>query len=377
MMRPAVRIRRVGALALALVMPGCAVVPAIGSRAPRLPATPPPLIGGYTDATGVIHAHTTYSDGTAAFDEVAWIAAGQGLDFLIVTDHNTLGPVRDGRPGWYGPTLVLAGTELSTAAGHLLALNVREEIPREGRSAQAVIDAVNAQGGLAFAAHPFGKRPWTDWSVRGLLGMEIYNAFDDFISESRWSLPIWMLLYPREPFLRAMLDRPRRNLEHWDAMRAAGAPLVGIGVPDAHGPRALGVSLAPYGVMFRLVRTHLLVAPGPLTKEAIYDALLAGRAYVAFELDASAEGAAFTAEQDGRVAAVMGETMPYSADVTLLASVPEAARITILRDGRPVLRTTGRRAELSPPGPGAYRMEAERRGEPWVYSNPISLEGAP
>ena len=39
---------------------------------------------------GAVHIHTRYSDGGGTIDEVASIAADVGLDFVIISDHNTL-----------------------------------------------------------------------------------------------------------------------------------------------------------------------------------------------------------------------------------------------------------------------------------------------
>jgi hypothetical protein len=83
--------------------------------APRpLPARP-----GYRWLAGDLHSHTVHSDGAMTVPELAAFAARRGLDFLAVTDHNTVShhaelPLASAR---YGITL-LAGQELTTAFGH-------------------------------------------------------------------------------------------------------------------------------------------------------------------------------------------------------------------------------------------------------------------
>lgn len=42
------------------------------------------------DYTGAIHMHSSFSDGTAKPDEIAGYANEVGLDYILLTDHNTL-----------------------------------------------------------------------------------------------------------------------------------------------------------------------------------------------------------------------------------------------------------------------------------------------
>jgi PHP domain len=97
---------------------------------PPQPAAPPvplsrparrelPAAPGRRWLAGDLHAHTLHSDGAVTVAELACRAIGQGLDFLAVTDHNTvshhaeLGPVS----ARYGITL-LPGQEVTTDTGH-------------------------------------------------------------------------------------------------------------------------------------------------------------------------------------------------------------------------------------------------------------------
>ena len=151
---------------LVFLLTGCAVVGPIGRR---VPATTRPgadvMDDGYHDVTGIIHIHTLYSDGGGTFEDVARVANQQHLDYLIVTDHNTLKPLDDGKQGWHGMTLVLVGEEISTPGGHFLALNVRTDISRH-QPTQDIIDEVNRQGGLGFIAHPYFCLLYTSPSPR-------------------------------------------------------------------------------------------------------------------------------------------------------------------------------------------------------------------
>ena len=63
------------------------------SRSPRCRRGRPrrhlPAVDGLQWLAGDCHAHTVHSDGSLSVDELAALAAGAGLDFLWVTDHNT------------------------------------------------------------------------------------------------------------------------------------------------------------------------------------------------------------------------------------------------------------------------------------------------
>ncbi|MBI4343159.1 MAG: CehA/McbA family metallohydrolase [Candidatus Omnitrophica bacterium] len=357
---------------------GCAVVSKTGHRPSPPAATPQPILPHeYRDYVGVMHIHTVYSDGAGTFEEIARIANSQRLDYLVVTDHNTLKPLRDGKQGWHGMTLVLVGTEISTRDGHYLALNVTEEIDRNKLDTQRIIDEVNRQGGLGFIAHPyFKKRRWTDWSVHGMVGIEAYNAAHDTLDENRLRLVMWTFGVPVEPFYASILDRPYDPLSKWDEMIARHGRLTGIGASDAHEVRVLGLKIAPYEIMFRLIRTHVLIPSETLTDRGVYEALRQGHVYLSIELFAEAKGFSFSAQQGDRVVGIMGDEIPWQPDLYLAVSLPAPAQLTLLRDGHPVASMTGQRWTLPVAQPGTYRVEAMRHTKPWIFSNPIYVRPA-
>src|SRR5262249_12919939 len=70
---------------------------------------------------GAVHIHTTYSDGLGTVPEVAAAAREAGLDFVVITDHETLQPIADGWEGYHAGCLVLFGAEFRVHEGHILA----------------------------------------------------------------------------------------------------------------------------------------------------------------------------------------------------------------------------------------------------------------
>ncbi|MBI3320894.1 MAG: PHP domain-containing protein [Candidatus Omnitrophica bacterium] len=334
--------------------------------------------GDYHDVVGVIHIHTNYShDAHGTFEDVVRVANAERLDYVIVTEHNTLKPLRDGWQGWHGATLVLIGMEISTRGGHYLALNVKEDIDRAKLTTQQIIDEVNRQGGLGFIAHPYFKGGrWKDWDVTGFTGIEAYNVAHDTLDENRMRLVLWTLAAPAEPFYFSILDRPYDPLAKWDELIQRFGRVVGIGSSDAHEFHLLGLKFAPYQVMFQLIRTHLLVPPGRLTDQAIYDALRQGHAYLAIELLAEAKGFSLLAETDRRVLGVMGDDVTLEPGLRLSVSSPAPAELALFRDGKPIAQLTGQTWQIPVTEPGAYRLEASRHGKPWIFSNPIYIHPA-
>ena len=48
------------------------------------------------ELTGAIHMHSVFSDGSGEVEEIARYAEEVGLDYLILTDHNTLRALKEG-----------------------------------------------------------------------------------------------------------------------------------------------------------------------------------------------------------------------------------------------------------------------------------------
>jgi len=332
----------------------------------------------YDDFVGVIHIHTTYShDAHGRFEDVVRVANTQRLDYVITTEHNTLQPLREGKQGWHGMTLVLIGTELSTRSGHYLAFNVTEEIDRTKLTTQEIIDEVNRQGGLGFIAHPYFKSArWKDWSVRGFTGIEAYNVAHDTLDENKLRLALWTLTVPVEPFYQSIIDRPYDPLRRWDEMIVRHGRVVGIGSSDAHEFHALGVKFAPYEIMFRLARTHVLIQE-PMSPGQVYQALRAGHTYFAIELVAEAKGFTFTANDGKRVVAIMGDEVVLQPHLRLTAALPTPAQLTLFKDGQAIATTTNQVWQVPVTEPGVYRLEATRHDKPWIFSNPIYVRPAP
>jgi PHP domain len=205
---------------------------------PPAPPKPPrrdlPQVDGLRWLAGDLHAHTLHSDGTLTIDELAAAAASSGLDFLAVTDHNTVShhPHLPSAGRRYGVTLV-PGQEVTTDLGH-----------------------ANAFGEVGWVDF---RRPAAEWD-RGLLSVNHPLATD-----CAWRQPL-----PRKPRLAEVW-----HSGWWD--RTWGAPLawllawdpatVPVGGSDFHNP-SNGDSLGR-------PTTWVLAASSEV--DDVLDALAAGR----------------------------------------------------------------------------------------------------
>jgi hypothetical protein len=107
---------------------------------------------------GELHLHSTHSDGRWTTGEMAAAARGRGLDFMFLTDHNTVSGIDSLRRAVDGGIAVHAGQELTTYRGHALALGPERWIDwRAGLDARGINDVardVRAAGGVLVVAHP-------------------------------------------------------------------------------------------------------------------------------------------------------------------------------------------------------------------------------
>lgn len=344
----------------------------------------------FTEYIGNIHLHSTYSDGTATHEEIARIAQSAGLDFVISTDHNVL---IKGKEGWYGHTLLLVGEEVhdtqrAPEVNHYLAFNITEDVAPYAKDPQAVINAVNAQGGLGFIAHPFEhgsplvneeEFPWVDWTVTGYTGLELWNYMSEFKAYLPNVLQALLLAYFPQVAIRGPFPE---TLAHWDELLQT-RKVVAICGSDAHaktyhlGP--LSREVFPYKYLFQTSNLHVLteeVLNGQLDhdKEVVCEALRGGHCFTAYDLLGDTRGFRFTA-RSGAAEAIMGDEITLQSQIVFGVSSPQRAHIRLLRDGEVVACTRGKKLHYTAREQGVYRVEAYRRylfrKRGWVFTNPI------
>jgi hypothetical protein len=385
--------------ALALVISGGLLAAAIVVAMPPAAraAAPGDFALAWPVARGAYHVHTERSDGTGTLDEIAAAAAAAGLQFVILTDHGN--GLRDPEPPAYrSGVLCIDGVEISTDAGHFVALGLpRTPYPLAGLS-RDVIDDVHRLGGFGFAAHPGSPKAalrWGDWDAP-IDGLEWLNADSEWRDEFWGSLGRVLLTYPFRPTetLTALLDRPIDVLQRWDtlALRRRVSAIAGA---DAHARLGWRQATEPYEdrvlmrvpsyeTSFRAFVNHV-VLDGPLIGNAATDAatLLAamrqGRIFTSIDGLAKLEAFEVKATTAGAFARP-GEYLDPAGPVAIEAriSAPEGTTLVLVKDGTAIYDSTGGAFRLDiGEQAGAYRVEAwlprsiSGASVPWVLSNPI------
>lgn len=369
---------KTGVAALAVVG---AMAPALAHR--RAALVPSGVAAGRSahHVHGAVHVHSGSSDdGRGTIDQIAQEAREAGLDFVVLTDHNTEASL--GADSYRHGVLVLCGLEKSTNAGHALVLGLEGLPLRLDGAPDAVVRDVTDLGGFVVVAHPTSTHPARRWTsdLAGVAGLELLNLAEP----AAWPRGVGLLgplaRYAADPqgALLSALRYSREPVMLWDRTLAS-RPLAGIVGSDAHG------GLPAHREVFRLASQHLLL-PAPFSgdlgsdRALVLDALRNGRGYGA--LDSLADASGFVLEaRSGGSSGGMGDAVPFDghAEIRAEADAPAGTTLVLLRDGDEVAR--GPRILHRVTRPGTYRVEAYLdpalvpggRSIPWILSNPVYL----
>jgi predicted metal-dependent phosphoesterase TrpH len=104
-----------------------------------------------------IHVHSSYSnDGSQSPQEILKHAKKIGLEGIAITDHNEIaGSLKlwEENKG-IKDFVIIPGMEVSSSEGHILALGIKEAVPRD-LTPKETIESIEALGGIAIASHPY------------------------------------------------------------------------------------------------------------------------------------------------------------------------------------------------------------------------------
>lgn len=218
---------------------------------------------------GDFHVHSEQSgDASATFAQIATLAAAQQLDFVNLSDHNTvsqhalLAAFNAANPG----VLLLRGAEVTTYAGHGNAVGISQYVEHRigfgGHTINEALASVAAQGGIFIVNHPkldlgdlclgcAWNHPDTDWSK--VSGLELITG--NYGVSIRTFVP--------------------QVLTMWDELTRQGHHLAAIGGSDDH---TAGQSTGP--TASKVGNPTTLVLADDLSEAAILDAVRAGRTMV-------------------------------------------------------------------------------------------------
>jgi hypothetical protein len=197
-----------------------------GEPAPMAsPALAPPGVAGAGWYRGDLHSHTVHSDGTFTVDERLRVAVERGLDFIAVTDHNTVSHHRE-LAAWRGPVVPIRGSEVTTFHGHMNVFGLTRAIDwraeRRGGGAAGIVEQAHRQGALVSINHPssFGD-PWCvgcHWDYARV----DYSTFD--------TMEVW------NGGWADVETANEGNIAFWTDLLDAGVRLTAIAGTDSHGP---------------------------------------------------------------------------------------------------------------------------------------------
>ncbi len=238
---------------------------------------------------GDLHAHSWHSDGSAPLADLAAAARAQGLDFIAVTEHNTVShlPLL---PAHSAPDLLLIpGIEISTYHGHANVWPADDFVEfrcwTDEQMAQ-VREAARARGMLFSVNHPKdGGPPW-----------KFGDLFEPDCIEV-WGAPWFISNY--------------QSLAVWDGQLRQGKRVTAVGGSDKHQGPFTG-ELGWYEIGTPCTWVHA----DALSIESIVAGIRAGRVFIS-EGPAGPQIELLAEETDGEQYATMGDELYLPAGANL------------------------------------------------------------
>jgi hypothetical protein len=336
-------------------------------------------------------------------------ASKAGLDFIIFTDHNSIGLKDDKRDLNYNGLQVIAGTEITPECkfirfedkelsedksnGHLLVFDL-DELPDDDLIkrgiCQDMIDFVIGKNLLCFVAHPDHKGTKTfgvpsyrckNFGVTGYIGFSLWDLQTDFQNRAKnITTGLLAFLFPS----LALKGPEPETIRRWDTLTKKRSYSI-IGELDQHAYKykfyGLTLTIFKSSFAFKTIRTHVVLKQAVNInedfKKEVLDALRCGHSYVSFDYFKDATGFMFEAEC-GSEKYIMGDTITKGGNsVEFSVETPYEADIRIIKDGELFLEQKGDSLTFRVKEKGVYRVEAFHKTlfklRPWIYSNTIRV----
>ncbi len=326
---------------------------------------------------GDFHVHSEESgDASATFDQIVDLARGRGLDFVVLTDHNTDAhvPRLAARQAGLPDLLLVRGAEVTTYAGHGNAVGtgayVDHRVGLDGVGAPSILAAVAAQGGAFVVNHP----------ALALGELCIGCAWDH--ADTPWAEVDAIEIQTGNADLTAAVFTPR-SIALWDREEDAGHPLAAVGGSDDH--RA---GMETGAVAARIGSPTTMVLADALSEAALVEAVRAGRTVVKLRGPDDPMVELVARDAAGARAVGLGETLREVGEAELEATVGGAAAagaiVELWRDGQLVASTPvpadGATVRFVRPVTGQrerYRVELTRDGLRLTVTSHVYVEGDP
>lgn len=338
----------------------------------------------YYQYCGAIHIHTKLSDGTGDIESISNAAKKAGLDWIIITDHNSF----DIEEGIYHGVYVIKGEEISPEkSNHYLALGISDEIaPSE--DAQINVDNVRRLGGFGFAAHPDESRErrnkWKPiiWEDKNIVpdGIEIWNWFSNW-GDNLNDRNIFKLIYSYFKKHEIITKPASVTLDWWDYLNKNSEKIVpAIGGVDAHALKfyryILPVTVFSYKTCFKTI-TNVITTTEPLSKafdiakKQILTAIRQGN-NVIVNRNVCNDIPQISITNSTSTKAI-GETITLTEDTVINIQAHETVDVKIMLDGIEYSEHRIKRGRIPVLETGKYRLELAYQGKGFAYTNPIKV----
>jgi len=229
---------------------------------------------------GDLHSHTHHSDAAGSLSDLVAAARARGLDFVAVTDHNTVSHLPHLAAAGGDALLLIPGQEITTYYGHANAWGIQswqEFRCRDDATMARIIDAVHAAGGLFSANHPKDVGPPWEYSPD--------LPFD--------CVEVWQAVWAANNY---------QSLAFWDNLLQQGRRVVAVGGSDKH--------VAPFTgqLSFYDIGTPTTwVYAGELSAAGILDGIRAGHVFISADPQGPELYLAADADDDGVYESMMGD----------------------------------------------------------------------
>ena len=341
----------------------------------------------YVEYRGVVHIHTTYSEGAGTPEEVLDAAKRARLDFIVITDHNSMAYWDKDRKRNSTAPLLLMGIEISTKVGHLLGLGLQQSQGQFSRDAQSAINEIRTLQGSAVIAHPTRpKTSWRDLNVEGFTGMEILNM-NNILSDI--SIVRRIFLFPQawineKGTLTSLIKFDTETIALWDSLNSRRI-VAGFYGADAHGSVFTGVP--SYETLFRIASLHLVTrrkAVDTLTENDMRTLLRKGSFYISIDGIAPSTYVDFRLVRNKTTFLGIGElcnSIHENDRLKFDAIAPEGSSIRLMRNGTLYMMFENPHFDIPLTMSGAYRVEIVipkehnpyRDDRIWVITNHIYI----
>jgi len=302
---------------------------------------------------------------------VADLAKTAQIDFIVLGDSVKAGDSDFGIGGFTNDILFIPGGAFAAGDGEIVAVNLRAALTPSAAPAD-LIAAIHDQGGLAIARDPARFSSSADYALAD--GIEVYNQRAAWTATSPTTLDVRAIFFGTDHFLSTLDVRPVANFALYDKLTAGARVAMLAGFGQADDLNVFGSKVGTLEQLFLFYTTHLIARERDTAP--LLEALRLGHSYVSFDYLGYVGAFAFFAQngetKTGSIT-MMGDEVQSAPGLVLKAELPAIAdRIVMLQNGAEVaLVESASTLDFTPKSPGAYRIEAYRKGRMWILSNPV------